>query len=168
MEQDRFASNCKLYIIGMICLVLCLGFFFFSLYILSYLIWNLNYNVPAFIWTLLSSFEEDYNYTVSGSKVIVWLIFFVQCVITGIISYFISNHIDNQIYKSEIKTEVSEEEPSQNREIRRQMKESAGFGLKIFALMIFSLLFFFITIFCSINSIARSRRGHGLFNTLEN
>ncbi|WP_454782363.1 hypothetical protein [Legionella sp. WA2022007384] len=135
MEQDRFGNNSKLYILGMICLVLCLGLLFYSLYILPYLAWGLNYNVPEVVMTLLSSLQDDYNYTVGASKVIVWLIFFVPSLITGLISYFVSNHIDNNLYKSELHTKEEQENPP-SKQIGKEIKESAGFGLKILSLMI--------------------------------
>ncbi|KTD00312.1 hypothetical protein OQJ19_16245 [Fluoribacter gormanii] len=143
MEQDRFSSNSKLYILGMICLVLCLGLFFFSLYILPFLAWGLNYNVPEVILTLLSSLQDDYNYTVGASKLIVWLIFFVPGLITGLISYFVSNYIDNNIYKSELNIKEEQESPS-TKQIGKEIKESAGFGLKILGLMILIVIAIFL------------------------
>ncbi|WP_131794562.1 hypothetical protein [Fluoribacter gormanii] len=143
MEQDRFSSNSKLYILGMICLVLCLGLFFFSLYILPFLAWGLNYNVPEVILTLLSSLQDDYNYTVGTSKLIVWLIFFVPGLITGLISYFVSNYIDNNIYKSELNIKEEQESPS-TKQIGKEIKESAGFGLKILGLMILIVIAIFL------------------------
>lgn len=143
MEQDRFGRNSKLYILGMICLVLCLGLFFFSLYILPYLAWGLNYNVPDVVLTLLSSLQDDYNYTVGASKLIVWLIFFVPGIITGLISYFVSNYIDNNIYRSELNLEEDQENPP-SKQIGKEIKESAGFGLKILGLMILIVIVIFL------------------------
>ncbi|HHF7365482.1 TPA: hypothetical protein ACPSKY_000578 [Legionella bozemanae] len=143
MEQDRFGSNSKLYILGMICLVLCLGLFFVSLYILPYLAWGLNYNVPDMVLTMLSSLQDDYNYSVGASKLIVWLIFFVPCVITGLISYFVSNYIDNNLYKSELNVE-EESENLPHKQIGKEIKESAGFGLKILGLMILIVIVIFL------------------------
>ncbi|PWY55265.1 hypothetical protein DGG96_12420 [Legionella qingyii] len=143
MEQDRFSSNSKLYILGMICLVFCLGLFFFSLYILPFLAWGLNYNVPEVIMTLLSSLQDDYNYSVGSSKFIVWLIFFVPSLITGLISYFVSNHIDNNLYKSELNIKEEQESPP-SKQIGKEIKESAGFGLKILGLMILIVIAIFL------------------------
>ncbi len=143
MEQDRFSRNSKLYILGMICLVLCLGLFFFSLYILPYLAWGLNYNVPDVVLTLLSSLQDDYNYTEGASKLIVWLIFFVPSIVTGLISYFVSNYIDNNIYKSELNLEEDQENPP-SKQIGKEIKESAGFGLKILGLMILIVIVIFL------------------------
>jgi len=133
MEQDRFGQNNKLYITGIICLVISLGLFFFSLYILPYFLWELNYGVPSFIIDMLAMFQDDYLYTVSGSKWIVWMIFFIPSLITGFISYLISNYIDNKIYG--IKSNESGEKLTAE-EIQKQIKESASLGGQILALMV--------------------------------
>lgn len=136
MEYDRFANNSKLYILGMVCLVLSLGFLFFSLFILPYLIWQLNYHVPGFILSLLNMMEESYNYSVGASKLIVWLLFFVPGLVTGYVSYFVTNYIDNTIYH--IKTQT--EEDREHKEIGKEIKESAGLGFKILGLMVFFII----------------------------
>jgi p-aminobenzoyl-glutamate transporter AbgT len=133
MEQDRFKMNSKLYVLGMICLVLSLGLFFLSLYILPYLIWQLHYKMPTFILDLLAKFEDDYNYSIRASRFIVWLLFFIPSLITGCISYFVSNYIDNQIY--EPKANEFEDQVS-SQEVGKEIKESASFGLKILGLMV--------------------------------
>ena len=135
MEQDRFGNNNKLYIVGIVCLVLSLGLLLFSLYILPYLLWELNYNVPSFIIDLLETLQDDYLYTPSGSKWVVWLIFFIPSVITGFISYLVSNYIDNKIYGIQSKSAESGEKLTAE-EIQKQIKESASLGGQILALMV--------------------------------
>jgi hypothetical protein len=131
MEYDRFASNSKLYVLGMICLIVCLALFFFSLFILPYLIWGLNYDIPVFIMSFLYYLQDEYEYSIGASKIIVWLAFFVPCLITGIISEFVSNFIDSNIDKEDIQKHVVTE-----KKISGQVKESVQFGLKILSLMI--------------------------------
>ncbi len=133
MEYDRLGGNTKLFIFGVICLVISLGLLFFSLYILPYFIWELGYNMPDFVLNMLAMYQDDYHYTSAGSKTIVWLIFFIPCVITGFISYFISNYLDKQTYGSEIMPEPQQRPAG---EIPQQIKESASLGGKILALMI--------------------------------
>lgn len=89
-------KNNKMFITGVICLVLSLGFLLFSLYILPFLLWNLNYDVPDIVTDITSSLQDDYDYSVAGSKMLVWLIFFIPGMITGFISYYISNRIDRE------------------------------------------------------------------------
>lgn len=134
MEQDRFKANSKLYILGMICLVLCLGFLFLSVYILPYFIWGLNYHIPAFVLNLVALFEDNYEYSGTYSKFLVWLIFVIPALITGLISYFVSNYIDNQIYH--IDTLKLEDENFTPKEMGAEMKESTSLGLKILGLML--------------------------------
>ena len=142
MEQDRFSHNQKLYILGMICLMISLGLFVFSLYILPFFIWELNYNVPYFILALLNLFQEEYGYSIEASKTMVWLIFFIPSTITGLISYVVSNYIDNQIYKKEQENE-EEQGKLYNQEKRRARRESMVFALKILGLMILFVFLIF-------------------------
>ncbi|WP_115707260.1 hypothetical protein [Legionella sainthelensi] len=143
MEQDRFSHNQKLYILGMICLLLSLGLFVFSLYIIPFFIWDLNYNVPYFILALMNLFQEEYNYSVEASKVIVWLIFFIPSIVTGLISYAVSNYIDNQIYKAEQKNEENQGN-IYKQEKRIMRRESVAFSLKILGLMILFIFLIFL------------------------
>lgn len=134
MESNRFGGNSKLFLFGMFCLVTSLGLFFFSLYLLPYFFWELSYNIPDFVLNMLAMYQDDYHYTSAGSKTVVWLIFFIPCAITGLISYFVSRHLDNQMYGNELSTHVDEEKPSG--ELQKQIKESASFGGKLLGLMI--------------------------------
>ncbi|KTD54406.1 transmembrane protein [Legionella sainthelensi] len=143
MEQDRFSHNQKLYIVGMVCLLLSLGLFVFSLYIIPFFIWDLNYNVPYFILALMNLFQEEYNYSVEESKVIVWLIFFIPSIVTGLISYVVSNYIDNQIYKAEQKNEENQGN-IYKQEKRIMRRESVAFSLKILSLMILFIFLIFL------------------------
>ncbi|VEB36076.1 transmembrane protein [Legionella sainthelensi] len=143
MEQDRFSHNQKLYILGMVCLLLSLGLFVFSLYIIPFFIWDLNYNVPYFILALLNLFQEEYNYSVETSKVIVWFIFFIPSIVTGLISYVVSNYIDNQIYKAEQKNEENQGN-LYKQEKRIMRRESVAFSLKILGLMILFIFLIFL------------------------
>jgi hypothetical protein len=134
MEYERFGGNSKLFIFGIICLVISLGLLFFSLYILPYFLFEWSYNIPDFILNLLAKYQDDYHYTLAGSKFVVWMMFFVPCVITGLISYFITRHLESKMYGPDI-TPV-EEQPQNEGEIQKQIKESASLGGKIIGLMI--------------------------------
>lgn len=142
MEYDRFKINSKLYVLGMISLVLCLGLSLLTLYLSPYLIWELHYNVPEFVSTLSSTLQDDYNYSVPASKIIIWLLFFVPAGITGLVAYFISNYIDNKLYMNEI---IKEPKNPLNKENELQEKESAlFFGFKILSLIILILFIIFL------------------------
>lgn len=131
MESQHFGANNKLFIFGMICLVISLGLFFFSLYILPYFIWELGYQIPDFVLNLLAMYQDDYQYSSAGSKTVVWLLFFVPCVITGLICYFVTRHLDNVKFNT---TPVESE--NSDGELQKQIKESASLGGKILGLMI--------------------------------
>lgn len=139
MEQDRFAVNNKLYIIGLISLLIALFLFFFSVYILPYLIWSLNYDIPDFISSLIAYFKDDLRYTTFNSKIVTWLIFFIPGLITGYISYYISNAIDNKILgtKNSFESKRTEQEIRQSEIINNtQSRESYMLAARIIILMI--------------------------------
>lgn len=89
-------NNNTLFIVGVICLVLSLGFLLFALYILPFLLWNLAYDVPDVVTDLTAFLQDDYDYSIAGSKLITWLAFFIPGLITGFMSYYISNRIDKE------------------------------------------------------------------------
>lgn len=143
MEPDRYKHNNKLYICGIICLILALSFFFFSLYIIPFLVWHLHYEVPETITILVTYFEQQYRFSSGEASVLVWLIFFIPGLIAGYIAYYISNHIDNQIHKLDIIDEEPQKAPAQT-QITREMKESAGLAFKIIFLMIMIVVIIFL------------------------
>lgn len=134
MEYDRYKGNNKLYILGISSLILCLGLFFFSMYLVPFLAWGQYYNVPYFVLTLISTFEDVYYFSHGISRLLVWSLFFIPSVIAGIISYYISNFIDNRLLG--IEPEIDEEEIKQHSlEVKQEFQESASLGLKILFLM---------------------------------
>ncbi|CAM4494445.1 MAG: hypothetical protein LEGION0403_FIIPPAGN_00504 [Legionella sp.] len=142
MEPNRFGGHNKLFIFGMICLTTSLGLFFFSLYLLPYFFFEWSYNIPDFILDLMAKYQDDYQYTAAGSKTLIWLMFFIPCLITGIISYFISRYFDQQMYGPEINPE--KEQNKQPGELQREIKESATLGGKILGLMIVIVVLIFL------------------------
>ncbi len=142
MEYDRLSSDNKIFFFGIFCLVLCLGFVLFSLYILPYMIWNLHYDIPAVILNLLAKLVDDYHYTSTSSKIMVWLLFIVPGLISGFISYLVSHYIDSQ---NGLEPPIEEQEKLDHAQIKKEIKESANLGLKILSLMIgVVLIIFFI------------------------
>lgn len=135
MEPDRFNNNHKLYILGIICLVACISLFFFSMYIAPFLLWQLNYDVPDLVTSLITLFNEEYELSLTASRVLTWFVFFIPCIITGLISYYISNRIEDKIYHFD--SEVSEEDKKTHSfDVQKQIKESASIVFKIVLLMI--------------------------------
>lgn len=136
MEYEKIGANSKLFIFGMICLVISLGLLLLSLYILPYFLWELHYSVPDFILELLASYQDDYGYSLGTSKAIVWFSFFGPCVVFGLISYFASRHLDSLQYEI---PSTSNSEKS-NIDIQKELKDSAGLGFKIIGLIVLIFL----------------------------
>lgn len=135
MEYDRYKGHNKLYILGIVSLILCVGFFLFSMFILPFLIWNLPYDVPEMISNLIAYFQYKLFYTYRSSATIVWMMFFIPSIITGFISYYASNAIDDDIYGI-THQDTEEEVQIKAQEMRDGLTESAGLGFRILMLMI--------------------------------
>ncbi|HAU0830353.1 TPA: hypothetical protein JBH46_14910 [Legionella pneumophila] len=142
MEHSWYDNNSKLSVMGIICLIIFLVLFFFSLFIMPFLIWELHYNVPDFVSNMIAYLEDTY-YSSPVSKILVWLTFFIPCLITGYFSYYISRSIDkkNLLKDANIDEEQSKEISSVTNE---QIKESASLGFKILILMAAIILIIFL------------------------
>ena len=136
MEYDRYQHNNKIFIIGLLCLLVSLSLLAFSIYILPYLLWNWTYNVPGFILDWRERLKEFYNFTDSGASWTIFLIFIIPAIICGYISQLTSNYMDNQI--EGVKPETTTPEPPI--EVKGDIQETIGFGLKIFLLIILVLV----------------------------
>ena len=138
MAYDRYQKHQKLFIFGMICLVLSMAFTFYGLYILPFLIWNINYGVPQLITNMMVNLQENYNYTPFTSGLLVEAYFLIPGAITGLISYYISNYIDSDLVVEETEADkvVEEETIEKKRKRQQDLKESANLGVKILVIMV--------------------------------
>ncbi|STX29102.1 transmembrane protein [Legionella beliardensis] len=98
MEHDRYQHNKMLFIISIASLIIGLTLLAFSLYILPNLIWDLNYDVPSFIYLWSESLKQNYNFTNIGARLVVFLIFFIPAILATFIAYLTSNTIENELY----------------------------------------------------------------------
>ncbi|MBN9231620.1 MAG: hypothetical protein BGO90_08545 [Legionella sp. 40-6] len=149
--ENNLRGNNKLFLFGMACMVLSLGLFLFSLYLIPFFLWEWAYNIPGFILDMVEKFQEDYGYSPAMSKFLVWLIFLIPSLITGFISYLISHWLDREVYG--IENPPIYEEPRAPGEIRREIKESASFGGKILGLMIIIVIALFLLQYCAQSTI---------------
>lgn len=112
MEPDRFKQNHGAYIFGLICLFLSIGLFAFSLFLLPYLFFSMQYNVPFFVIEFSTILQEQYEISSSG---VAWVICFVldfPAVILFVIADVLSNRIDKQIYGIQNHKETSNQTQS--------------------------------------------------------
>lgn len=103
MEPDRYKNNHTVFIIGMISLLLSLSLLAFSFYILPFLLFGWQYDVPGFILFWRESLQTDYSLSSTLSCRLILLFYFGLACIFSLITYFSSNRIDDQIYRDEIK-----------------------------------------------------------------
>lgn len=121
------------FLMSMIMLILCLISFFFSLYLLPFLIWNLNYDIPGFIFVWQEELKQVYNYTAQGAAAIIFLVFFIPSLLLG----YLSKLFATELIKDDT---LSLEEPKVNQEQQeraaQQRRETLQFGLKLFLMVI--------------------------------
>ncbi|HAT3856388.1 hypothetical protein ACKOUJ_06990 [Legionella pneumophila] len=141
--QHNIYENSKLHILGIICLVTSLGLFFFSLYIVPFLIWQLDYDIPDFISNMIAYGEDEYYFSPITSKTLVWLIFFTPSIIMGYLSYYISNYIDKNYLEPQEKLLESMQEKSPSKPAGRG-RDSTILGLKIILLMVLIVAIIFL------------------------
>lgn len=128
MEYDRYEQNKSLFIASMICLLVSLTLFAFSLIILPALIWNWHYDIPEFTITFREWFRVRYGITDFSAGWLVFLCFFLPALITGLISKITSNDIENQIYN------IEPQETASHVELKQDFQESMSLGMKILLL----------------------------------
>lgn len=138
MEQDRYEVSHKLFITGMICLVLSLSLVLFGFYILPAVLFGWLYDIPAFIFTLIDWLRTDLEFSEMASDWLVLALFFIPGIIAGFIAYYASNKIDNTIYGIGVESEE---------EIIEERKQKGGWGGTTMTLkVIFLLLIAFLVV----------------------
>lgn len=110
MDKERFLQHQKLFITGLVSMILGLVLLFFSLFLLPYLIWNLHYHVPYLVEVILAYFSETLQLSTVASKFYTWLVFLIPALILGLISFLISNYIDSQILEETDKDGSNQDE----------------------------------------------------------
>lgn len=136
MEEDRYRTNNKLYIIGILSLLLSLSLLAFSLYILPHLLFGWRYDTPEFLMTLRTWLETSYNFTEVGAARFALTLFFLFTILFGIIAYITSNRVDDEIYEEELE----EGQPTQPITQRKDVSESISFSLKVFFIVMVVIL----------------------------
>ena len=114
MIPDRYQSHKILYIIGLLSLFTSLILLLTAVYILPYLFWGWQYDVPESVLTFGEWLRTSFNVSRPYLSTTIFLSYCVSGIFFGIISYIISNYIDNEIYEGSIppRTSISIEIPN--------------------------------------------------------
>lgn len=116
MEQDRYQANTKLFIIGMVSLVLSLTLFALSFYVMPNLLFGWFYNTPAFINELVAWLQYQHNFSGPAAAKIVFFSLLILGCFFAIIADITSNRIDNKIFKEELKLNEELDRKSRTRD----------------------------------------------------
>jgi hypothetical protein len=112
MEQSRYQPFNRLYILGLLCLLL--GFFSlgFALYLFPMVFLNIQVDAPLFLYKLLAWVQQEYYLLQDKALSLIWGFFLCLGLILILIADLTSNYIDNQLLriKKQTETYVSEDE----------------------------------------------------------
>lgn len=143
MEPDRYQQNHVAYISGLFCMFASIGLFAFSLFLLPYLFFGWQYNVPDFIIGFSAKLQEKYALTPSG---VAWAICFAldfPAVILFVIADVLSNRIDKKIYGIQDSRRVS----ANNADTTGQKSSGIESSKLIFKIVLLILVIFIVSQF---------------------
>jgi len=133
MEPDRFQHSPKVYIIGMICMLISMVLFGLGAYILPKIAFNLVYNIPDFIYTWSNLIQIAYGLNEKKAGWLILTVIFLLGVIASIVTYAVSNRIENQIYFIE-PDKIDEHQVSG--ETGKEWRETGPLVLKILLILV--------------------------------
>ena len=148
LEQDRYQHSPKLYIIGMVMLMLFWLFLLIGLYIVPYLIWGFHYEIPEFIIALIVFIQEEFDLSLYLAKWLTFLTFMVPAGVCMVISCVISYYIDHTlVVEKEMASRTSMaigEAPSKKPVTARPVGRELSFATTLFILMMVGLVILFL------------------------
>ena len=131
MDDLRHHKNDKLFIIGLISLILGFALLGFTLYLAPNLLLGWHYTIPDFFMNWANWLELYSNYSDLEAAKALLLILFIVSVIFVLIAYVTSNMMDKELYKQQV---VDPEIPKRKKKISH---EGLDLGLKLFIIIIF-------------------------------
>ena len=117
MEPDRFQHNPKVYIIGLLCMIISMALFGLGAYALPNLAFGLNYSIPSIIYNWMSWIHIAYDLTEKQAGWLVLLVIFILGFVASIVTYAISNRIETEMYSIEPAREEVHQKSKQWREV---------------------------------------------------
>jgi len=129
MEPDRFQHSPKVYIIGLVCMIISMALFGFGAYIFPRIAFHFMYRIPDFIFEWINFVQIAYDLNEKNAGWLILIIIFSLGLIASIITYAVSNRIENEIYSIEPQ-KLDEQKPS------KEWKEAGPLILKIVLILV--------------------------------
>lgn len=139
MAEDKYLQHKKLFFSAMIFFVLGLSLFIFAIYIVPYLVWGWNYDVPEFIFNWREWLRDTYDLSDKAAKRIIFLCILVPGIIIGIITHFIINNIEHKV----LDEDFEEVEPVKKRLENTDLRNTVIFSLRLISLIVLVILVLF-------------------------
>ncbi len=137
MEPDRYQKHHAAYVIGLFCLLASIGLFALSLFLMPYLFFDWQYNVPDYVVYLNAKLQENYMLT---QRTVAWglcLILDFPAIILFLIADILSNKIDNKIYEAQNITSGSIYNQNDHPGLPNPNRDSARLIFKIILIIVF-------------------------------
>ena len=94
MEYDRYSHHEKIYVVGMLCLILGIIFISSALYLLPHLLLNWYYVIPTEFFSAANYLKENYGFTKSSAEMLICLVSFAIGFCFILIADFASRYIE--------------------------------------------------------------------------
>ena len=134
MEQNRYNQNHKLFITGMISLLLCLAFLLFMLFMLPHLLFGWIYDVPETVTHVREWITTDYGVSSSRASLVIFLFLLALVLLFGFVAYYASTRVESKIFSSE--EPEDKEESHLTEKLSAGLKESFRFFITLLAILI--------------------------------
>lgn len=122
MEKSRYQQNRKLFLIGMIVMVLGLFSVGIALYLIPFVIFNNISGIPLFVFEFLNWLQDNYAVEPSNGAWWIWGAFIGFAVICFLVAEYASNHIDNKLLEinpEDLELPIDPEKRQKSRESRK-------------------------------------------------
>lgn len=136
MESDRYQLHPRTYVLGMVCLLLSMSLLLFSLYLVPYVIWQFNYDLPGWIFSWFETLKEMFLTTDTITRLLVWLSFVIPGLICGFFAWLASNQIDDELHVEP----TDSQQPPPVSHLKEEVSASVSFGGRVLLLVILVIL----------------------------
>ena len=139
MDDLRQPKSEKLFILGLVSLILGFSLLIFSLYLAPNILFGWHYSIPEFYMNWSNWMQYTFNYSDEIASKMLLLVFFISSIVLVLIAYVISNIMDKQLQVPET---VENLKPKKDKKISH---EGLDLGLKLFFIII--LVFILAAVF---------------------
>lgn len=130
MQRQHFKNAEIYYIVGILCLVVSIGLFALSFYVLPNLAFGWHYSLPDFVSLWSNSLQEKYHLSEKAAAWFIFLGVFLPALCLAILADILSNQIERKVYR------IEETKDTVIKSRRGEEKESNVLVVKIIVIIV--------------------------------